>query len=152
VNGNISLDPVFCDAPRGDLHIRDDSPCDADYNTSCGLIGALPVGCLIAGADDGIDAGSGLSIGPCVPNPFRGTTTVAFVIPSATENGIAALEIFDVAGRRVRGLVQEAARPGRYEATWDGRNDAGEAVRAGTYFCRVRCGGEVRTTRVVLVR
>ncbi|MBP6875294.1 MAG: hypothetical protein KBD56_04430 [Candidatus Eisenbacteria bacterium] len=45
VNGNISLDPLFCDWQDGDLHLEVDSPCAPEYNPACGLIGALPVGC-----------------------------------------------------------------------------------------------------------
>ena len=43
VDGNFSLDPMFCDAPGGDLALNSGSPC-ADA-PGCGLIGALGVGC-----------------------------------------------------------------------------------------------------------
>ncbi len=45
MNGNISLDPLFCDWQGGDFHLQIGSPCAPDYNPVCGLIGALPVGC-----------------------------------------------------------------------------------------------------------
>ena len=42
-NGNFSLDPLFCDAPNGDVTIDQVSPClDAP---GCGLVGALGEGC-----------------------------------------------------------------------------------------------------------
>ncbi len=45
INGNFSLDPLFCDTAGSDFHIYDISPC-APANNSCGvLIGALDVGC-----------------------------------------------------------------------------------------------------------
>ena len=46
-NGNIHLDPVFCDLPGGDLTIAESSPCApfSPPNSECPLIGALPVGC-----------------------------------------------------------------------------------------------------------
>jgi len=31
-------------------------------------------------------------------------------------------------GRRVRALVQQKQQAGRYEITWDGRNEQGEAI------------------------
>jgi hypothetical protein len=40
---NISIDPQFCDQPAGDYHLRPSSPCAAENNPSCGLIGAFPV-------------------------------------------------------------------------------------------------------------
>ncbi len=47
LNGNFSLDPLFCDTALGDFHIEGSSIC-AQANNSCGvLIGALGVGCNI---------------------------------------------------------------------------------------------------------
>ena len=47
-NGNISLDPQFCDSTIGDYHVLSTSPCAA-ANNSCGAggadIGGLGVGC-----------------------------------------------------------------------------------------------------------
>jgi hypothetical protein len=45
VNGNISVDPLFCDAPGGDLTLESASPCAPENNPECGQIGAWPVGC-----------------------------------------------------------------------------------------------------------
>jgi len=48
LNGNISLDPQFCDAGGGDFTLESDSPCGPDYNPDCGLIGAFGIGCADA--------------------------------------------------------------------------------------------------------
>jgi predicted outer membrane repeat protein len=45
VEGNISADPLFCDRETGDFRLDSSSPCAPVVNPSCGLIGALPVGC-----------------------------------------------------------------------------------------------------------
>jgi predicted outer membrane repeat protein len=47
VDGNISLDPLFCDAESEDLTLRQDSPCApfTPPNPQCDLIGAWPVAC-----------------------------------------------------------------------------------------------------------
>jgi hypothetical protein len=47
VNGNISEDPLFCDAQNHDLTLEDCSPCApfTPPNPECDLIGAWPVGC-----------------------------------------------------------------------------------------------------------
>jgi len=48
INGNISLDPLFCDPDMDDFSLRSDSPC-APENNDCGvLMGAWPVGCSTA--------------------------------------------------------------------------------------------------------
>ncbi|MCH8027473.1 MAG: right-handed parallel beta-helix repeat-containing protein, partial [candidate division Zixibacteria bacterium] len=45
INGNFSLDPLFCDTATADYHIDQYSPCVPPFS-SCGvLIGALGVGC-----------------------------------------------------------------------------------------------------------
>jgi len=45
INGNFSLDPLFCDTATGDYHLSWASPCLAWYNSCCVLIGALDAGC-----------------------------------------------------------------------------------------------------------
>ncbi|MCK4413281.1 MAG: right-handed parallel beta-helix repeat-containing protein [Candidatus Eisenbacteria sp.] len=47
INGNASLDPLFCDLEGGDLRLHENSPCApfSPPNDACDLIGALPAGC-----------------------------------------------------------------------------------------------------------
>jgi predicted outer membrane repeat protein len=47
VNGNICLDPQFCDTSGG-FTLEADSPCGPDFNPDCGLIGAFGIGCADA--------------------------------------------------------------------------------------------------------
>jgi len=52
-NDNLALDPLFCDAPNGDLSLNAASPCQpANAPGPCGLIGALGVGCGTAAVPD----------------------------------------------------------------------------------------------------
>jgi len=44
-NGNLALDPLFCDPEAGDLTLRSDSPCAPANSGSCGRIGAETVAC-----------------------------------------------------------------------------------------------------------
>ncbi len=45
--GNLSADPMFCDAEAGDLTLRPESPCAPAHSPGdCGLIGAREVGCV----------------------------------------------------------------------------------------------------------
>jgi hypothetical protein len=62
------------------------------------------------------------------------------------------VEVFDLAGRRVRRLFSEPLPAGAYSAVWDGRSDDDEMVPPGNYLCRVKAEGEARifeTTNVV---
>ena len=45
VDGNISADPLFCDAGTDDFTLDGHSPCAPGYNPDCGLVGAWPVAC-----------------------------------------------------------------------------------------------------------
>ncbi len=61
MNGNISLEPQFCDPASDDYHLRPDSPC-ASANNKCGvLIGALPVGCPFGWGDSDGDGSINIS-------------------------------------------------------------------------------------------
>ena len=47
------------------------------------------------------------------------------------------LEIYDVAGRRVRSLVNQSATAGTYRLQWDRRDEGGRDVAAGVYYSRL---------------
>ena len=83
------------------------------------------------------------------PNPFRAGTTIRFDLPQA---GRTKLEIFNVAGRRVRVLQNRSMNPGRYAPVWDGRDEAGRAVSPGVYFVRLLAGDFSATEKVVRTR
>jgi hypothetical protein len=44
-DGNLSTDPLFCDAGERDFELWGESPCAAENAPTCGQIGAFPVGC-----------------------------------------------------------------------------------------------------------
>ena len=65
------------------------------------------------------------------PNPFRQTTTISYVLGRATQ---VELGVYDASGRFVRCLVQGRQEAGEYHASWDGKDDRGRNMSAGTYF------------------
>lgn len=90
-----------------------------------------------------------LALGPGQPNPFSRTTRIDYTV-SAT--GPVKLEIVDVTGRVVRTLVDRTLVPGRYDASWDGRDDSGRQLAHGVYFSRVSNAHEGQGQRLVLLR
>jgi hypothetical protein len=73
------------------------------------------------------------------PNPFNAGTTIRFEIPETPSMLVRAeLEIFDILGRRVRGLISGDYDVGRYSVTWDGRDEEGATVPSGVYFYRLK--------------
>jgi len=86
---------------------------------------------------------------PGRPNPFNPATTIAF---ETGEAGFVRLSIHDIRGSRVRRLVGEARPAGRYNATWDGRDDGGRPVASGLYICRLETPGHRATTKLVMIK
>ena len=83
------------------------------------------------------------------PNPFNPTTTIGYSI--AKDNEVM-LTIYDVAGRKVRTLVNERQKADVYKLTWDGSNDAGTRVASGVYFYKLVAGNFVKTKKMVLLK
>jgi hypothetical protein len=54
INGNISLDPLFCNRPAEEYGLYSDSPC-APANSPCGLMGAEPPSCIRGDLDSDKD-------------------------------------------------------------------------------------------------
>lgn len=83
------------------------------------------------------------------PSPFRGTTRIGWRSP---RGGELMLEVFDLRGRRVRVLAS-----GSYDAEgwaqWDGTDENGNRVPAGTYLVQARLDGVGEAAeKVVLLR
>ncbi len=83
------------------------------------------------------------------PNPFNPETTIRF---SLSEEGEIFFEIYDIAGRLVRTLLDGSLPSGEHEVTWDGTNDNGDQVSSGIYLSRLRSGSFDQTKRLVLLR
>ncbi|MCA9752707.1 MAG: VCBS repeat-containing protein [Gemmatimonadetes bacterium] len=83
------------------------------------------------------------------PNPFREDVEIAWDLPRHEE---VSLEIFDVAGRRLRTLVREARGAGTHSLGWDGRDARGRSVAPGVYLVRLKTEGRDETERIVRLR
>ncbi|MBD3236109.1 MAG: hypothetical protein GF330_05355 [Candidatus Eisenbacteria bacterium] len=154
-NGNICLDPCYCDAALDDFRLWNYSPCNQE---GCGLIGAHPVGCWapqgveedVAGREEdgggtrGADERHALRLvsARVVPNPvvFRGPGASAGAVRIEFELAWGAAEIREPAGGAlvaaagaVRGTAGGTARAagGKAAGKAAGRS-AREAARAPT--------------------
>jgi hypothetical protein len=83
------------------------------------------------------------------PNPFNPTTTIDYAM---ARDGQVELSIYDVAGRRVRTLVNERQRADVYRVEWDGTNDGGQRVASGVYFYRIVAGKFTQTRKMVMLK
>jgi hypothetical protein len=83
------------------------------------------------------------------PNPFNPLSTIEFEL---AESGSVELAVFDLRGRLVRVLDRESRSRGQYRTTWNGRDEDGRAMPAGTYFCRLVTSGGAQTMKLTLVQ
>jgi hypothetical protein len=88
------------------------------------------------------------------PNPFNPTTRIGYQVPSPPGQGggnlgaeRVRLVVYDLLGREVAVLVDEAQQPGTYQVTFDGAN-----LSAGTYMYRLTAGSRAESQRMLLVK
>jgi len=148
-NGNIELDPLFCDADNGDFGLPPESPCApfSEPNPECDLIGAWPVGC--SGQDVprmNPHAGAPMHLS-AVPNPFQHTTQI-FCSASGQTAEFVTLTVMDPSGRCVQTIQGSGSGP----VTWDGCDRTGEWLPGGIYFITASTGEHTTARRVVLIR
>jgi len=84
------------------------------------------------------------------PNPFNPETIIEYTVgewESSGEGRVVELAVYDLLGRKLLTLVNEARRPGKYRVRLDGRG-----LSSGTYFYRMRAGEFVETRALTVVR
>ena len=78
------------------------------------------------------------------PNPFNAAVVIPFQLNSPQKVRI---DIFDITGRLVATVWNQAAIPGRHEVRWDG-----EGCASGVYLVRAAGGNKVEAGRIVMVK
>jgi uncharacterized repeat protein (TIGR01451 family) len=101
------------------------------------------------GAPEELARPGGPALGPAVPSPSRGATTIPYELPSPA---LVRLRVYDVSGRLVRVLEESQRGAGRHVAVWDGRDGSGRRAAAGVYLYRLEGGEWRRTRKLVLLR
>ncbi|MFN8549248.1 MAG: FlgD immunoglobulin-like domain containing protein [Candidatus Eisenbacteria bacterium] len=90
-----------------------------------GTMGAGPGGAALDAA---------FVLAKAAPNPFRSETRLQFELP---RSGPARLAIYDLSGRLVRTLLDDEMPAGRFDASWNGRDEEGRKVAAGVHLYRL---------------
>jgi Papain family cysteine protease/FlgD Ig-like domain len=80
------------------------------------------------------------------PNPFLGRTSIAYSLPAP---GRVVLRIYDISGRCIKTLVDQAVGAGAHTAWWDGTNASGGKTGIGIYFYRLESGGRTSLRKII---
>jgi beta-glucosidase len=78
------------------------------------------------------------------PNPFNPSTTLSYQLSA---NSFVALKVYDVLGREVRTLVNEAKKSGVFEVKFDATN-----LPSGVYFIRMTAGDYSQLVKIALLK
>ncbi|MCP4547418.1 MAG: S8 family serine peptidase [bacterium] len=85
------------------------------------------------------------------PNPFNPETRFRLYVEGTGR--LVTIDVFDVAGRRIRTLQNGIMASGHHSVIWNGRNDQGESVSSGLYFSKIRIGADYeRNVKLLLVK
>ncbi|MCA9759496.1 MAG: hypothetical protein KDA27_27120, partial [Candidatus Eisenbacteria bacterium] len=69
-----------------------------------------------------------------------------------SRSGPVELTVFDVAGRRVRSLVQGELEAGSHEVIWDGLDEAGHPLSSGIYWTQLQANGRSFSKKATVLR
>ncbi len=83
------------------------------------------------------------------PNPFNPNTTLFFSTP---EPGVVEMRIYDVTGRLVHDFPQEFYLTGSHAVQWNGKDERGQTVSSGIYFCEFKFQTFRRIIKMQLIR
>ena len=83
------------------------------------------------------------------PNPFNPTTTISFSLPKSE---VVKLEVYDVLGKLVKIIADNAMSAGNYAMTWDGQDANGSKVASGMYIYRLQAGSFNSVKKMLMLK
>ena len=86
---------------------------------------------------------------PAYPNPFNTSTTIRYGLHFESD---LTLMVYDLRGRVVHQHTQSNNPPGWYEFEWAGRDQTGNPVSSGVYFCTIRSAENYETIKMLLLK
>ncbi|MDX1699993.1 MAG: PQQ-dependent sugar dehydrogenase, partial [Melioribacteraceae bacterium] len=95
------------------------------------------------------------------PNPFNPSTTIKYRIPASMNSEKArvknvSLKVYDILGRDIATLVNQAQRPGNYEVVFSAKGEetysVGRRLPSGIYFYKLQVGDYLEVKKMMLVK
>ncbi|MBD3222329.1 hypothetical protein GF314_13910, partial [bacterium] len=157
-------EPHFADAAAGDLRLTEASGLAIDRACAVSPVVTRDAACQPRGVLTDIGAYEwvvatsvpedptpqpGALVRSVFPNPFNPRTTIVLALPRSEPVRLA---IHDLAGRRVRLLVDATLAAGEHRIVWDGTDDRGVRLASGVYLCVLASVSAERGRTLVMVR
>jgi hypothetical protein len=83
------------------------------------------------------------------PNPFNPSTTIRFSLP---KSGAVEMDIYNILGQKIRGLIFKDMPAGYHTVIWDGLDDGKREVASGVYFYRLKSGDYEGVRKMMLLK
>lgn len=83
------------------------------------------------------------------PNPFNPETRIFYGLPY---KGSVEVCIYNLRGQLVKRLVNADQDAATHSTVWNGKNDEGQVVGSGVYFCRVKFGSTQSSRKIMLMK
>jgi hypothetical protein len=102
------------------------------------------------GPGTGVVQGVKNELSHAYPNPFNPMTRIAY---SVKEAGPVTIEVYNVAGRVVRTLLDTEVDAGASGyVVWDGTSDSGDRCASGVYFYRIAAPGYTASRKMIMLK
>jgi photosystem II stability/assembly factor-like uncharacterized protein len=82
------------------------------------------------------------------PNPVKNNAVLYFLTPGSVS---ISLVVYNIAGKKVRTLVEQTLAQGQHGILWDGKDDHGLSVPSGVYFGHLKVGQQNTACQMIVL-
>ncbi len=129
----------------------DNAPVTTDYEGEGPDLGAFEYSDLQAGLrqNEQYKLPDSFNLYQNFPNPFNPNTRIKYALAQA---GYVSFNIYNIAGQKVRMLVNKRQERGIYQIVWDGKDSAGNSLASGVYFYQLIHNRQKTVKKMMLIR
>jgi len=145
--GSIVVEVTFdaTDLLEGDVLVA-----DLVINNNAGDDVLIPVSLTVTGVDAEVNLPVlHTKLNNNYPNPFNPVTKISY---SVKEPVNVTMEIYNIRGQLVKGLVNEVKETGNYTILWNGTNNSNKSVSSGVYFYKMKTQNYNSTKKMILMK
>ncbi|MCK4528076.1 proprotein convertase P-domain-containing protein [candidate division WOR-3 bacterium] len=143
------------EVPNGDYTLRITAQDIRSYNKGRLMYNTetfdLPITVVSTGIEeqDNREVPLTFAISQSSPNPFTELAEIKYQLP---EECNVELSIYNAIGERVKTIIDRKQSAGHYRAFWNGEDEIGEKVPAGSYFARLKAKDFRAAKKMILIK